>query len=317
MLENIIFSLNATMPIFLMMVVGYILKKIGFLDKKTNNVLNRMVFRIFLPALLFLDMAKSDLFQIWDSEMVFFCFIVTVISIFTSYLISLFQKDKSERGEFIQASFRSAAATLGIAFMLNIYEDATMISLMIVGSVPLYNVISVVILSISSPENGRLSNKKDILKKTVKSTITNPIILSIFAGMLWSYLKMPNIVIMMKSIEYLGNMASPLALIALGAEFEFSDLESKKEKIAAITFMKLFLYCMIFIPIAIGLGYRNEKLVAILIMLGSATTSSSFIMAKNLGHKGIITAGAVMVTTLFSSFSLAFWLFLLKNFNFI
>lgn len=313
MLDNIIFSLNATMPIFLMMVVGYILRTIGFLDEKTTNDLNRLVFRIFLPALLFLDMEKSDLRMIWDTKMVLFCFTVTLLSIFVSFLVSLINKDKCERGEIIQASFRSGAATLGIAFMTNIYDDATMIALMIVGSVPLYNVASVIILSLTSPENEKMKDKKAILKKTVKETVTNPIILSIIAGMIWSFYKLPDFVIMTKSIEYLGNMASPLALIALGATFEFGEAEEKKKQILGITLMKLFVFCIIFLPMAVSFGFKNEKLVAILIMLGSATTSSSFIMAKNLGHKGMITAGAVMITTLFSSFTLAFWLFVLRN----
>ena len=313
MTDNIIFSLNATMPIFLMMVVGYILKKISFLDEKTTNVINKLVFKIFLPSLLFMDMAESDLNSIWDTQMVLFCFVATIISIAVSFLISLIHKNPYERGEFIQASFRSAAATLGIAFMTNIYEDATMIALMIVGSVPLYNVASVVILSLTSPENEQMSGKKEIILKTVKSTVTNPIILSIFAGMIWSFLKFPQPVIMTKSLIYLGNMASPLALIALGATFEFSDAKEKKWQISEIIFLKLFLFCMIFLPAAVSMGFKNDKLVAILIMLGSATTSSSFIMARNLGHRGIITAGAVMFTTLFSSFTLAIWLFILKS----
>lgn len=317
MIENIIFSIDATMPIFLMMVVGYILKKLKFLNDQNTACLNRLVFRIFLPALLFLDMEKSDLRTIWDGKMILLCFLITVVSIFISYLVSLLNKDKYDRGEIIQASFRSGAATLGIAFMLNIYDDATMVALMIVGSVPLYNVASVVILSLTSAENEKMKSKKDVLKKTVKETITNPIILSIFAGMIWSFCRLPNYVIMTKSLEYLGNMASPLALIALGATFEFSAAEQKKKQIFGITFMKLIFFCMLFLPLAISLGYRGDKLVAILIMLGSATTSSSFIMAKNLGHDGMITAGAVMITTLLSSFTLAFWLFLLKSFAFI
>ena len=313
MLENIIFSLNATMPVFLMMVVGYVLKKIKFLDENANNVINRIVFRIFLPALLFMDMEKSDLKTIWDGKMVLFCLIATAVSILISCIFSLSDKNKHERGELIQGAFRSGAATLGIAFMMNIYDDATTIALMIMGSVPLYNVASVIILCLTSPETEKMGSKKEILKRTVKETVTNPIILSIFAGILWSLLHLPHITIMEKSLNYLGNMASPLALIVLGATFEFSEAEEKKKQIFGIVFMKLFFFCIVFLPVAVQMGFRNDKLVAILIMLGSATTSSSFIMAKNFGHKGMITAGAVMFTTLLSSFTLALWLFILKN----
>lgn len=316
-IDNLIFSLNATMPIFIMMVIGWILKRIKWLDEKSTAVLNKIVFRVFLPALLFLDLAKEDFTSIWDNQFVLFCFITTIISILIALLLSLFDKDKSDRGEFIQASYRSAAATLGIAFMTNIYDNIAMVALMIIGSVPLYNTFAVIILSLTSPENKDDKNMGKLLKKTLYNLITNPIILSILAGLIWSLLKLPQPVILFKSIQYLGNVASPLALIALGAAFEFSDLKEKLLPIAAVLFNKLFLFCMLFLPLAVYIGYRNDQLVAILIMLGSATTSSSYIMSKNMGHKGIISSSAVMTTTLLSSFSLTLWLFILRSLGYI
>jgi len=122
MLDNLIFSLNATMPIFIVMVIGYVLKKIKFVDEKTTNALNKLVFRVFLPALLFMDLVKQDFVAIWDNSFVVFCAVSTLISIVISALLALTNKDRSDRGEMIQASYRSAAATLGIAFMTNIYD---------------------------------------------------------------------------------------------------------------------------------------------------------------------------------------------------
>ena len=316
MLDNLIFSLNATMPIFMMMVVGYVLKKIKFLDEHNTNAINKLVFRVFLPALLFIDLAKQDFVKVWDSTFVLFCALITVISIVISFFLSLLCKDSSDRGEFIQASYRSAAATLGIAFMTNIYDNVAMIALMIIGSVPIYNIVAVLILSLTSPDG---SNGKggELAKKTAKNVVTNPIILGIVVGLAWSLLKLPQPVIMMKSITYLGNCASPLALIGLGASFEFSDLKEKIAPIVAVNFNKLILWCAAFLPLAVWMGFRDEKLVSALIMLGSATTSSSFIMAKNMGHKGVISSSAVMTTTLLSSFTLTVWLFILRTLGYI
>lgn len=311
-MDDLIFSLNATMPIFIMMVVGYILKKIKMLDEHTTGIINKLVFRVFLPALLFMDLAKQDFIGIWDSSFVLFCAITTVISIVISGLISLTDKDRSDRGEFIQASYRSAAATLGIAFMTNIYDNVAMVALMIIGSVPIYNTVAVIVLSLTSPESRNSKNMVQVLKVTIKNLVTNPIILSILAGLLWSVLKLPQPAIFVKSVTYLGNVASPLALIGLGASFEFSDVKEKLGPLIVINFNKLFLFCIMFLPLALYMGFRDEKIVAALIMLGSATTSSSFIMAKNMGHKGIISSSAVMTTTLLSSFSLTLWLFILR-----
>lgn len=325
-MNNLIFSLNATLPLFIMMVVGYVLKRINFIDEHGSNQMNRLVFRVFLPALLFMDLAKEDFRAIWDGQMILFCFVVTVLSILIALIVSLIDKDKCERGEIIQGSFRSAAATLGIAFMLNIYDSATAVALMIIGSVPLYNVFSVIILSVTAKDEGisgeadaadKKAKNRALLKKTLYNVVTNPIILSIAAGLIWSLLEIPMPTIMSKSVTYLANLASPLALIVLGSEFEFSAAGKKLKEIVAVSFTKLILLCMIFLPIAISIGYRDEKLVAILIMLGSGTTSSSFIMAKNMGHEGVISSSVVMITTLLMSFTMTMWLFILKSLGYI
>ena len=142
---------------------------------------------------------------------------------------------------------------------------------------------------------------------------TNPIILGILAGMLWSVLKIPQPVILQKSVSYLGNMATPLALIALGASFQLKSAKGKLGLTLGISAVKLFLFCGLFLPAAVWLGFRTEKLIAILIMLGSATTCSCFVMAKNMGHEGSFSSGVVLLTTLFSAFTLTLWLFICKG----
>ncbi len=315
-ITNLTFSLNATIPIFLMMVLGFWLKKINFLDANTTSKLNQLVFKIFLPALVFMDLRKEDVTLIWDTKLVLFCFVVTILTILAAVVVSLVSKDRAERGEIIQAAYRSGAATLGIVFMTNIYDNSTMVALMIIGSVPLYNIVAVAVLYLASPDNSNQS-KAALWKNTLKNVVTNPIIIGIVLGLLCSVFKLPLAPVFSKTITYLGNMASPLALIALGASFEFLDVKEKWKETLVITCSKLLLWCIIFLPIAIHMGFRDEKLVAILVMLGSATTSSCFIMAKNLGHKGAISSCAVMVTTLVSSFTLTLWLFMLKMGGFI
>ena len=169
----------------------------------------------------------------WDWKFVVFCFFATLISITAVTLLSFLLKDKSLQGEFIQASYRSSAAIFGIAFIQNIYGEAGMEPLMIVASVPLYNIMAVVVL-----------------------TVMRPVILAVL--------------------------------------------------------LKLVILASVFLPIAVTLGFRTEKLIAILVMLGSATTVSSYVMARNMGHKGVLTSSVVMLTTLLSAFTLTGWLYLLK-----
>ncbi len=316
-IQNLIFSLNATIPVFLMMVFGWFVRKIGLIDEHTTSKLNKFTFETTLPALLFMDLSKADFREVWDGKFVVFCVIATLLSVGVALAYSFLHKDKAERGEIIQAAYRSSAAVLGIAFVKNIYGEATMAALMIVGTVPVYNIIAVTALSVTSPEKDKNSGAKQLFINTLKGIVTNPIILGIIAGMLWSLMGLRQPVILEKSVSYLGNMATPLSLIALGASFKVSDAKGKLPVTLGIAFIKLVLFCGIFLPIAVHLGFRGEKLIAILVMLGSATTGSCFVMAKNLGHKGTITAFAVMLTTLFSAFTLTTWLFVLKTMEYI
>lgn len=315
-LDDLRFSLNATMPVFLMMVFGYICRRIGLLDEHTTSKVNRFTFRTLLPALLFADLSKADFRTVWDSKFVLFCVGVTLLSILTAGAYSLLHKDRAERGEIIQASYRSSAAVLGIAFVRNIYGDSLMAALMVLGTVPLYNIAAVTVLSLTSPEK-KGDSKRSLALNTAKGIATNPIILGIVVGMAWSLLRIPQPVILERSVSYLANMATPLSLIALGASFRTSEAKGRVRVTVGIAFIKLVLFCAVFLPAAVYLGFRGEKLIAILVMLGSATTGSCFVMAKNLGHKGAITAFAVMLTTLCSAFTLTTWLFLLKTMDLI
>ena len=150
-MENLIFCLNATIPIFLTLMLGLFFRKIGLFDDTFVSRLNKFVFNAALPALLFLDIAKSDFYSVWNTKFVLFCFFVTLISIGISTGLSYLLKPRNIQGEFIQASYRSSAAILGIAIIQNLYGNAGMAPLMIIGSVPLYNVMAVITLSLFAP----------------------------------------------------------------------------------------------------------------------------------------------------------------------
>ena len=188
-MDNLFFCLNATGPIFLMMILGLFFRHIGWMDEEFASKMNKFVFKVPLPLLLFGDLATVDFSEVWNVKFVIFCFIVTLICIIISAGISCLWKDKSIRGEFIQASYRSSAALLGIAFIQNIYGNAGMAPVMIIGSVPLYNIMAVVVLSFFKP--GQKGMDKALIKKTLIGIITNPIIIGIVAGLLWSALKLP------------------------------------------------------------------------------------------------------------------------------
>lgn len=315
-MENLFFSLNATIPIFLVMIVGYILRRVHMVDNAFVKTLNSFNYKVTLPVLLVVDIAEADFYAVWDTKFVLFCFLVTLCCILAITLFSFFFiKDKLIKGEFIQASYRGSAAVLGVAFMQNIYGTSAIAPLMILATVPLYNVAAVVILSVTSPESDGFD--KGSLKKSLKGIMTNPIIWGILIGMILSVARIEMPPVINKTLHNFSVLATPLALIGLGAGFEGKKALAKLKPTIASTLIKLFVMPAIFLPLAATMGFRNEKMVAILIMLGAPTTVSCYIMSRNMGHEGVLSSSCVVSTTFLSSVFITFWLYFLKNYGLI
>ncbi|MBR1918269.1 MAG: AEC family transporter [Spirochaetales bacterium] len=310
-MENLLFSLNSTMPIFLMMLLGLFFRKVGIIDEVLATKMNKFVFTIPLPFVLFRNLATVDFKAAWDFPFVAFCFVATLLSIVIVTIVSFLFHDRSIQGEFIQASYRSSAAILGVAFIQNMYGDSGMGPLMIIGSVPLYNVVAMTVLSFFGPNSTGFSREN--LKRTVIGIVKNPILVGIACGLVWSALGIPLKGIPYKTISNIAATATPLGIMAMGASFDFRKINGKIAPAIVASLFKLVFLVAIFVPRAYLAGFRRAEMVAILVMLGSATTVSAYVMAKSMGHEGTVSSSTVMITTLFSAFTLTFWIFILRS----
>ena len=281
---------------------------------------NKFVFNVALPVQLFRDLATMDVRASFDGAYVLFCAAATTASILVIWVLAkLLLKDKHIVGEFVQACYRSSAAILGAAFIQNIYGTSGMSGLMILGSVPLYNIFAVVILTLESPSLSRSakSGMGEKIKKSLKGIVTNPILLGIAAGFVWSLLRLPMPTMVNKTLSSLAGLTSPLALLAIGAGFKGRAALAYLKPTAAATVTKLILLPAIFLPMAVHFGFTDQKLVALLVMLGSVTTPAGYVMAKQMGHEGTLTGSVCVTTTFFSALTLTFWVFWARSNGFI
>ena len=174
-MENFIYSVDATFPIFLVMVIGYILKQIGMLNDNFVTVANRFNFKVTLPFMLFRDISGVDIRAVFDIRYVLFCALVSTACFWIIWGgVKLFLKDQSMRGAFVQASFRSSAAVMGLAFIQNMYGSSAMGPLMIVSAVPLYNIFSVIVLTFEGARSGEVDPKQKI-KAACINIAKNPV----------------------------------------------------------------------------------------------------------------------------------------------
>ncbi len=320
-MDSFIYSINATVPIFLVMILGWFIRKWNIIDDNFVNKANKYVFNVALPFMVFEDIAGGDIKSRFDIKFVLYCMIVTVVCFLLVWLLAeIFMKDDTMKGSFVQGSFRSSAAILGIAFIQNMYDSSGMAPLMIVSAVPLYNIFSVIVLTFkASPDkDGTVKiNRSDNIKKACVNIIKNPIIIGIFLGMFCSLLEVDFPIIIDRTIGNVAQTATPIALIVIGAGFEGRKAIKKIKPTIIATFIKLIGQAALFLPVAIWLGFRNQELMAILIMLASPATVSGYIMAKNMNNDGVLASSIIVLTTLLSAVTLTGWIFLLRMWGYL
>lgn len=312
-MDSFLYSINATIPIFLVMILGWLINRWGIIDEKFTTKANQYVFQVALPFLLFKDIAGADVRSQFDIRFVLFCMGVTTFCFVVIWILTeLFMKDDTMKGSFVQGSFRSSAAILGLAFIQNMYSDTGMAPLMIVAAVPLYNIYSVIVLTFKANHADGAVNTANIRKACI-NICKNPIIIAIFLGLPFSIFEIRFPVIMNKTINYVAQTATPIALLVIGAGFEGRKAIKKLRPTIVGTAIKLVLQATLFLPLAIWLGFRNQELMAILIMLASPSTVSCYIMAKNMDNDAVLSSSIIVLTTMLSSITLTAWIFILRG----
>lgn len=312
---SLLFGLNATVPVFLVIVLGNLLMRAGMLNENFISVVNNFTFKVCLPVMIFTDMASSDITGSFDKRLVLFSALITTVMFAVIWVgAKLFVKDKTIIGAFVQASYRSSVAVMGFAFMMNIYGDIGLMPMIIIGCVPLYNIYAVLVLTMESPESQSIHDIRRKLSKAMVGIATNPIIIGIVFGCIASVLRLyEHIPVMLtKALDNVSVIATPLALIAIGASFRGREAIAKLLPTSVSCIIKLFLLPAVFIPIAVALGFRDGALLALVIMLGSPTTPSCYIMACNMHNDPVLTSSAITATTLFSSVTLTLWVTLVR-----
>ena len=310
-MDSFIYSINATVPIFLVMIVGWVIKQLGVIDEHFVSKANKYVFHVALPVLLFQQISSADMTSQFDIRFVLYCMLATTAFFVIIWVVTeLLMKDDTQKGSFVQCACRSSAAILGMAFIQNMYSSTGMAPLMIVSAVPLFNIYSVIILTGSAVKKEPHSA---VIKRAFINVLKNPIIIGIVLGLPFSLLHVQFPVIINKTLTSIAQTATPIALIVIGAGFEGRKAIKKIKPTVIATFIKLIGIAAVCLPIAVAMGYRNQELVAILIMVASPTTVSCYIMSENMDNDGVLASSIIVLTTLLSSITLTGWIYLLRS----
>lgn len=318
MLANLQSSLNSIVPIFIIILLGYLLKRIKLLNDGFLTVADKLVFKCALPASLFYNVATTNFKNTFNGKLTSFCVFGTLaLFLFLVITITPSIKRKDKRGAVIQGIYRSNFAILGLPLATNLFGQAGTVtaSLLFPFLIPLYNVFAVIILAANMPDGK--NGGKGLIWKIIKNVFTNPLILSVLIALPFSigYLSMPSFVD--TSISYLSELSTPLALISLGASFRFSDIKDNIGYSVMATVMKIVICPVVFCTIAILMGFRGVELGIIFIAFGTPAAISSYIMAKEMKSNSIIASQIIVFSTLFCSLTFLAGSLILKNLGFI
>jgi len=307
--ENLIFSINVVLPMFLIMCLGVFLRKINIFDEKFLKTANTFTFKVLLPTLLFYNIYTSNLSDSFNGKLVLFAVSTVIITIALLFVIvPKFEKDNKNRGVLIQGLFRSNFVLFGIPICTNIFGDVSIgvTSMLIASIIPLYNFFAVIILDVYSKD-------KLEIKSTVISILKNPLIIGSATGILLSLLNIKLPTAIENTIYDLSKIATPFALVLLGGEFKIGNVYKNIKNIIIVCLGKLVVIPTIVLSIAIMLGFKGVELGALLAMIAAPVAVSSFIMAQQYNANDELAGQIVFISTTFSSITIFIFTYIFKT----
>lgn len=309
-MESIRLSFEAITPIFILMMLGYFIKRIGLLDKKSIGVINKLIFKVFLPVLLFYNIYTIPSPDVFNVKLIAFVIVGVLLIFALGYFAVLFlTQDNKKRGVMLQGFFRGNYAILGIPLVNYICGNETngIASFMVIVVIPVLNILAIIAL-----ERFREGNHKIDILTFVKEIFVNPLIISCILGLICFALdiKFPHVID--KSVKDVSSIATPLSIVALGASFEFSDIKGYlKENIIVVT-ARLVIVPLIILPVAVWCGFSGEALACLMVIFASPIAVSSFAMTQQMDGDEVLAVQVIATSSAFCLITLFLWVFALN-----
>lgn len=308
LLELFARTLDVTLPVFAMVFVGLILKRLKWIDSAFVSTASALVFRATLPTLIFLSLVKADLSVALDVSLMVFFAVATLGQFLLSWVWAHYCVVRENRGIYVQGAFRGNCGVVGLALAAGMYGNYGLSagSLLLGVVIVMYNALSVVVLATYQP--GQSTDWRSLLKHVA----TNPLIISVFAALPFTAFSIPLPSWLVTSGDYFASLTLPLALICIGATLSASSIRDSRQVALGASLMKMVTLPVISTVAAWLLGFSGAQLGLLFLFFASPTAAASFVMVKAIGGNVALSANIIAITTLMASITVTLGVFTLR-----
>lgn len=306
MFDQFLYSFSVVAPIFILLALGSFIRQRNIMSESGFRQLNRLCFTVLLPSNVFYSIATANRseFHATFGLLIF----VGIMAVFLggSWLVPKLESDRNKCGVVIQALIRGNFIILGFAILQRLYgkTNFAVIGLILLISMPLYNITSVVTLE-------RFQMKRSSLRGTFLKILLNPMIIATILGIIAIFLPVPSFV--MAPIQLISQASGTIALIALGGLLQLRNLRSNQAILWLVSLVRMLLLPMLMVAIAYWLGFDEPSLMTIMLFFGSPVAVVSFSMVERIGGDEVLAGQLILFTTILSLFSYTFWIALIRS----
>lgn len=309
-LQSLAFTANTVAPIFFIVFLGILLKRFGVIDGHFVSTSSRLVFTLTLPALVFMAISGTNFQAVFNPDQLIYFVAATLISFTALWLLAArWIHDGRDLGVFIQGAFRGNYGIIGLAVSYNLFADAGLAqaSILLAMVIPLYNVLSIIALTVPLQKEGGLS-----IGNAALEIAKNPLILAVVFALPFSFMGWTLPEVVEKTGRYFANLTLPLALLAIGGSLSLKSLRDTSAMAFWATAAKLVILPLLLSLGAWAYGFEGQDLAMLFILFGCPTAAASFVMAKGVGANDQLAANIILTTTLGSVLSLSAGIYLLR-----
>lgn len=302
-MDMILLGLRVVVPLFIAMAVGYLARRVKLIDDAGVGAVNKLVYWIFLPAILFVSIYETDLTEVFNLRLVLFSVIGTSVLFFISFLlVPRFEKKRERCGVIIQGLIRGNEVYFGFPVVVSLIGQKYLglMAIVVAFAVPMYNAFSIFALE---------SFKRETVDKRglAKSIATNPLIIATAIGVAMVLIELKIPVVVMDGIVSLSKVATPLALFLLGASFSFTSTKGYLKDVVWVTIIRLLIIPAVVIGATVLMGFENYEIVILYVTFGVPTAVASFSLARQLGADSVLASQIVVYTSSFAILSVFLW----------